>query len=488
MRLLRSLVLVASVSAAAAEEWTVFRSGPFEVVTKEDRNHARRVLNHLEQFRHTYGQVLNTGKELVTLWPVRITVGKATTDLTLRDDFYTASIAKGAAVPRQWNRALALAFLQEATPRMPAPIEKGLVDFFTTLQVDEVKVLGGAPPEQPDRDWARIHLLMVSDEYYGRLRSLLYNLQQGAAPEPAYRNSLGKTAPEIEKEVDAWFAKKQFATVRLNAKPINLERDFSPRAWDPAKNGAPGAMAAFDAGDFERALQLKPEWPAAKFRLAQKKSNGPEKLKLLEEAAQGARREASYWRVLAETQIAEQKFTDALRSWSAAERAAANDSERQQIRETRASLEEQRVQYAIDEKQRKKEAAEAELNRLKNDALADIRKAEAKANAALGGVDPNAPKPVPWWDDPKADGKITGTLERVDCGTRGQMTLAVRDELKKLWLIALPADPAKLRLQGAAEATFACGVQRPPRKVTVQYFALKPARPGITGEAASVIF
>lgn len=474
----------------AGEDWVVFRSGPFDVATDGDRKHARQVLNHLEQFRHVLGQTLNVG-ELKTLWPVRITAGKNTSDLVLAEDAYTATISKGTAVPLQWNRALAEAFLQESTQRMPAPIERGLVSFFSTLQIDDVKVMGGAPPAHPDRDWARIHLLITSKEYYGRSRSLFFNLQQGVAAEPAFKNAFGKTALEIEKEVDAWFASSQFTAVRLNAKPINAERDFSPRPWHPAKEGPTGAMAAFDKGDYETALRIKPEWPAAKFRLAGQTKDSTQRLLLLKDAAEGARRESAYWKALAEEQLAAQQFADAGKSWSAAERAARSAEERQQIQQARAEVEERRVAFELAEKQRKKDETEAELNRLRNDALTKIRQAEAKANSKLAsdtGFDKDKVKPVPWWDDPKkpapagkgataSGGTLTGVLERVECEGL-KKTLVVRDKNKALVKIAVPA----------GDVGYICGVQPKLREMTVQYVPLKPARAGVAGEASSVEF
>jgi hypothetical protein len=475
-----------------AEDWVIIRSGPFEVATNQDRKQARMVMNHLEQFRHVFGQTLNSG-ELKTLWPVRIVAGKITTDLTLGEDAYSATIAKNDAVPAQWNEALARAFLQESAARMPEAIERGLVAYFSTLQVDGIKVTGGAPPAKPDMDWARIHLLMTSEEYYGRIRSLLFNLQQGVAREAAFRNSLQKPEPVIEQEVAAWLAKGQFTTVRLNAKPIQLERDFYLRAWDPAKAAPAGAMAAFDKGDFARALQLKPDWPAAKFRLALTKTNAEEKLRLLKEAAEGARREASYWKAVAETQMAASQFVEAGKAWGLAERAAANDGERAAIRQARSEVEERRVAFELAEKQRKKEEAEAELNRIKNDALGEIRRAEAKANQKLAeqsGYDPNKTKPVPWWEDPKADpkkpapgakapaeGVVKGVLERVDC-VGLKKTLAVRTKEKALVMIAVRA----------GEVGYICGAQPKAREVTVKWVVLKAPQRGILGEAADVEF
>jgi hypothetical protein len=486
----RLVALLLSPALLAGADWMIIRSGPFEVVTNQDVKQARVVMNHLEQFRYVFGQTLNAG-ELKTLWPIRITVGKLTTDLTLAQDCYSATITKSDGIPDQWNRALAELFLRESTARMPGEIERGLIAFFGTLEVDGVKVTGGRPPQERDRDWARIHLLMTSEEYFGRIRSLLYNLQQGAARDAAFRNSLQKPEPVIEKEAEEWLRKGGYPTARLNAKPLNLERDFYPRAWDPAKAQPAGAMAAFDRGDFARALELKPDWPAARFRLALTKTNPTERLRLLKEAAEAARREAPYWQAVAEAQMEAHEFIEAGKSWAAAERAAANDTERTQMRQARADVEERRVTFELAEKQRKKEEAEAELNRIKNDSLGAIRRAEAQANARLAeksGFDPDKTKPVPWWEDKKADpaktkpgaekeGTLEGVLERVECAGLKKV-LAVRNKAKQLVLLAVPA----------GDVGYICGAQPKARMVTVKWAALKSPQKGILGEATSVEF
>ncbi len=481
MRLLLTMLVVLP---ALAEEWTVFRLGPFEVITQSEQKSARLVLNHLEQFRHTFGQTLGQ-TELKARWPIRITVGgKSTTELVIDRDAYTGTIAKNTPVPDQWNRALADIFLNDGIARMPEPFERGLVDFFGTLNVDGVRVIAGAAPPKPTLDWARVHLLMVSDRYRGRLRTLLFNLQKGNAPVPSYKNAFERTQEEIESEAKAWFAAGNFPTTALNAKPIAPDRDFPPRPWNPLKK-VESAMDAFDRGDFAAAVRIKPDWPAAKIKLAATTAE-PDKTRLLREAAIEAQRNPDYWRMLAENLAALQQYGEAYKAWGAAERAARNEPERAKLRLARLALENAKLDFEDSERQRKKDEEARDLERIKNDSLRSIRMAEAKANDKLSGPG-GAPKPEAWWEDPKNEFTLTGNLERVDCAA-GRMTLVLRDPAKKLSRVMLPVDAAKLKVRGEASATFVCGVAAKSMSLKVTYARPPKVVQGTLGEATAVEF
>ena len=124
---------------------------------------------------------------------------------------------------------------------------------------------------------------------------------------------------------------------------------------------------------------------------------------------------------------------------------------------------------ALEAAERKREAEEKqrELDRLKEQAMANIRAAEAKANAGKS-KDPNS-KVVEWWDGPKAAGTVTGMLERVDC-VGGSLRLQVRVETKKLATLAVPKPDEIVVTSGAGgDATLGCGVQRPAKKVKVEH-------------------
>src|SRR5947209_6648454 len=76
-------------------------------------------------------------------------------------------------------------FLKSTTTQMPPAFERGLLSFFSPFAGAGIQIVVGAPPPQPDADWARIHLLVVDPEYFGKIRVLLYNLRHGVDEEPA---------------------------------------------------------------------------------------------------------------------------------------------------------------------------------------------------------------------------------------------------------------------------------------------------------------
>jgi hypothetical protein len=142
---------------------------------------------------------------------------------------------------------------------MPPEIEDGLVRFYSTMQVEGTRVTLGIPVPSAERNtaWAKVHLLQTSPDYSGKLRVLLYNLQQSADPAPAYRNAFGKTPADIEKEAAAHLASGQFQTVMGNSKAVSAVRDFRPSYEAPLAAAAladlklvqhaPDARAAYEA-------------------------------------------------------------------------------------------------------------------------------------------------------------------------------------------------------------------------------------------------
>ena len=116
--------------------------------------------------------------------------------------------------------------------RMPAGIEDGLAALFSTLEVNGTHVLLGkaVPAAERTQDWARMHLLATSPEYYGKLRVLLGNLRRGVDPQPAYRNAFGKTAEDIDRETDSYLRAGKFEPVPVSARPLSPEEDSTEKA------------------------------------------------------------------------------------------------------------------------------------------------------------------------------------------------------------------------------------------------------------------
>lgn len=473
----------------------------------------------------------------------------ASASLSLSRDAWLAAMPARAGVPRPWLMAIGRILLDSGTRRMPREIEEGLLAVFSTLDVDGPRVtLGALPPEnERTRDWARMHLLTVSPDYSGRVRVLLANLQQGIDPEPAYRNAFGKSPAEIGQEAAAHLASGAAMNHSLSGRPIDPARDFRPRALeaaaaavleadlllaDPARAsealaayetarksypeapepheglgfcalllkdqaaarrhfqralelGSRNARAHLEAGAFESAAKLNPRWAEPHLRLAGMEADPGKQAAALETAARLAPRDAAIWRQLAHKQFARKQFAESSRAWLMAERAAADETERASIRSARMAMERERIEAEAAERTRAAQEKEREIQKLKDEALASIRAAEERAREGRGGR-PIEGKVEQWWTDEQApDAKVAGLLERVDC-TGGRLRLIVRAASGPVQLLV--SDPGRIVVLGGGEATLACGPQKPPRQVLVEYRKKPDPKAATAGEVSSIEF
>ena len=461
------LLLITALLFAPSDRWLLYKAGPLEVYSNGDEKVAKETLNLLEQYRYTYGTML--GKpELDAVFPIRVTVNKG---------------MKSPPITREFLLSLGRTFIEDNAGRMPQGIEQGLVVLFSTLQVQGVHVtLGALPPkDQQNRDWARVHMLTTDDRFSGKLRVLLGNLQKGVAAEPAYSNAFAMKPAEVEKALDAYIAAGKFGTARLNAKPISVQNDIhgKPSPGPPPSNDA---KEYFDQGDFIKASIANPTWAEPVFQMARKEPAMLMKIDLLKKAASLAPRNAAYWRELAETQESHKLFPDAAKSWAAADRAAINDEERTKFHNARLNLDQQRLDFAEAEKKRIAMEKQAELDRLRDQAMVNIHAAEKKASRPL---DPGQ-KVEQWWDGTQPTANVKGKLERVDCLAAGAR-IAVRTDDKKLMQLII-RNPDKIVIEGGGDKTLGCGAQKPPRNISVGYFPKPDAKTATSGEAALIEF
>lgn len=222
---------------AADDHWVKFTGGPYEVLTEAGARAGRETLVRFEEFRHALGQIVGEN-DLQTPLPVRIFVFKnakgwtAPAPIAEGRDRYAIVLGEKANVSPAIYAELTRLFLKSNTAQMPLAFEHGLVQFFSTIEVNGIRITAGAPPgpggTPPDLDWARIHLLMTDPEYFGKIRVLLYNLRKGVAEDPAYRNAFGKSASEVEAQVKRHFAAGNFQTTSLSSRPM-AEGDFPER-------------------------------------------------------------------------------------------------------------------------------------------------------------------------------------------------------------------------------------------------------------------
>jgi hypothetical protein len=252
---------------AAADDWVEYKTGAFEVWTNANQRDARIILNHLEQVRHVLGQTVKQD-EIKPVWPVRVLVMRNARPLAPvpARDTYISVLDSRAPIPREWMAQLVRILIEDGARRMPPDIEAGLIAFYSTTDVNGVRVTLGVPVPPAERNlaWARIHLLQTDPEYSGKIRVMLYNLQHGVDAEPAFRNAFGKTPQQIEQQAAAHLAAGQFATALGNSKPINAQRDFRPSFAAPnaAIAMADLKLATKDAGARAAYEQLASAAPA----------------------------------------------------------------------------------------------------------------------------------------------------------------------------------------------------------------------------------
>jgi tetratricopeptide (TPR) repeat protein len=429
---------------------------------------------------------------------------------------------------------------------MPAPIERGLEDLFSTIDVTGIRITLGKPIAQPNRDWARVHLLATSTDYYGKLRVILYNLRRGVPPDAAYRNAVAKTPVEIDRETDAYLAARNFPNPQVSPRPMS-ERDFTERAVEPdaarlaladlllpdsraayqaliaeklhvteAHEGL--ALLALKAGDKEAARRefaaaiaagnagarcyleygrLEPDAAKALDALRHAVKLDP---KLAEAHFLIARRETDPTRRLAALKSAAELNPRDAAWWQAlaeeylAQKDFSGAAKAWTAAEQAATDDASRARFlksrlAIEQQRLDYEASERK--RKADEEAREIEKLKAEARAEVRALEERvnrgeapAEKVVPWWDGPAPAGRATGTLKQVDC-LRPAARIVI-DTGGKLLRLLIP-DPARIAILGGGEQALGCGPQR-PRRVTVEYFPKNNAKLGTAGEVATLQF
>ncbi len=484
---MRCIAAILTLATASAADWTLFRSGPLEVWTNAGDKDARNTLATLDQIQWWTAKLLGRA-EMRPLWPVRVVVFKndrasakyRTPNMALRGDLYMGGLAVGEPLPVEWRRDFVRILLNDDTAVMGRAVEEGLAEVLSTLEAKSSVLTVGTPPvpARRTRDWARMHLLTVEPENTGRVRVFFSNLQQASTMEAAYKNAFGKGEKEMEAMVDRYLEAGQFATQTVGGKPISLERDYRPRPQSttpdapPPEEGAHAWLAkAVEEKDAEkakehlrRAMEANLRWAEPHFRFSALMKTPAGIIPPLKKACELEPRNVDYWKALAQAQVDAKDFAGALVSWRAAERTGASPDERARIEAQRRAFEQQKLEIEAAQRKRAEDEKQRDLAKLKAEADARIREAEARANAKLGPLQSDQ-KPVEWWDGPKGQASVEGLLERVDC-VKGPSRLHVRTG-GKLIAFAL-GDPSRITIIGG-EASFACGPQKPARKIRIEY-------------------
>lgn len=463
----------------------------------------------LEQLRHVLGTELGKN-DLQTVWPVKLVLFPTQKEYAPYSfpqplvDGGSATLAAWPAdqpLPQEWLRALTRLLIEDNAGRMPEATETALCDLFSTIQVNATRVSIGAPPAERSRAWAKLQMLATQPEFAGRFHIYLNNLQQGADEFVAVKNSFDLSLKELDARVDAYFKAGSFMPAAASGLTLNPNRDFvetlipesamndlfaelKTQGKDFPPDSPRGLLAKGTRPALELAVKANPHWAEPHVKLAAIESQPAARIKELKEAATLEPRNSGYWQALAKAQTEAEQYADADRSWMVAERSAATDAERESIHKTRIDFEEERAAFEIAEKKRQAEERAAELQRVKDSAAAEVHAAELAANQRMGGLK-DGQTATQWWTDPDGQ-KVNGTLTRVDCMT-DSMRLTVQPA-SGVAVRVMIRDPNKLTVKGTGQAEFACGVQKPARKINLVHDGKSDAKLTTAGNVLVVEF
>jgi hypothetical protein len=414
---------------------------------------------------------------------------------------WTADVA----LPHDLLRELTKRLIEDNAGRMPEVIEVALEDLFSTIQVNATKVSLGAPPKDGElapermRAWAKLQML-------AKLRVYLNNLQQSGEEDVASRNAFGITVAELNQRAEAYFKAGGFAAAPVNGEALSPSRDFVEKpvpesavnalfaelkaaGKDFPPDSPRGLLAKNTPASLELAIKANPRWAEPHVALADLEFEWSARVPHLKTAASLEPRNAELWQKLAKAQGKAEQFADAGKSWAQAERAAVNETERTRIHQAHLDLEEERAAFDVAERKRKIEEEAAALQRIKDNAAAEVRAAEEASHKRTGGLTSGV-APVPWWQD-EVGTKVSGTLTRVDCLKDGPMKLTVQPApgpapAKPVLLFI--RDPNNIAVKGTNQANFACGVQKPVRKINLVHDGKADAKQGTSGDVRVVEF
>ncbi len=325
-----------------------------------------------------------------------------------------------------------------------------------------------------------------------RIRLLPGDLALGGGAPPAEIRAAYETALN-EKASPAGHEGRALALLLQN-KPEDAREDLvaataldgaGPRAWyelarlekDPAEK-----LKLLQA-----AVKLNIRWAEPFLELAAMEPGPVRREVHLKKAAELQPRDTQIWLRLAQTQFDLQHFADAEKSMRVALDAAADEASRLELTKRFEDFQQMRGDAEAAARKRLKDEDKAELERLRNEALANVHKAEEAANAKAGGV--KAGKVVPWFEGPPQQ-SVTAKFKQFDClGKRARLVLDREDKPLRL----LIPDTTQVLIVGpdgteGGEAKLGCGAQRPARRVKIEYVARPDKAAGTSGDAVSIQF
>ena len=408
------------------------------------------------------------------------------------------------------------------------------------------------PEAERSHGWALMQLVTTDPNYAGRSRVMVSNLEHSGDFEAACHNAFEKTGKQIDDQAEAYLKSGNFPTISVSGRALSPVRDFKPMQLDPddgkiavadlllaagsqhaesAYTPLHGAQAAEGLGlialqahkenqarsllqsaiesksdsarawlelgrlepdaakaarDLKKSSELNPRWAEPYLRLAERQDDLALKADLLKKAANLDARNIDYWQLLAKTETAAKDYPAAQKAWAGAERAAATDEERARIHQVRLQAEQERADFEAAEKKRVADEREQDIQRVKGLSDAAIHAAEEASNKRLNPDGKVLPKPEGWYEAAPSDATVEGVFSRLDClGHQARLVILTSDGKTVQLLVG---DPSQIAIAGGGEKALACGPQKSPRTVSVQYKAKPNAKLKTAGEATTIEF
>lgn len=506
-----ALLLAAPGSGAAA--WTQINSGPFRVISDAGGRAPHLRLAELDQLRLTLGAYL--GKDdLDLVWPLNLVLFANQNEyvpspelLMETPDAEAAAWMASMPLPHDLLRAITRQLIENNAQRMPETIEQGLADLMATIQIDKTnRVSLGAPPaagELPEprmRVWAKLQMLATQDQFSGKLRVYLNNLQQGGDEDAASRNAFGMPLAELNQRAAQYYEAGKFTATLASGPPINPDRDFDGKKMDDADmkdllaalrekiktfpDDSPRGLGAQRTRDaLEDAIKANPRWAEPHDKLASLLGEPADKVRELKLATSLDPRNSDYWEDLAVAEEDLFQYGEAEKAWKMAEHNATTEIDRNRLHKERLAVVDRETQAAVEDKQHQIATEADDLEQVKKAFEARLHAAEDAANKRAGAL-PAGTNVVAWWND--MDGqKLRGHLTNVECLKGDVLRLTVQPETGaavKLLILNLH----DLAVKGAEQANFACGMQKPPKPINLVHDGKADAQQGTIGNVHTV--
>jgi tetratricopeptide (TPR) repeat protein len=252
MKVLPALLLVASLPLLAGAEWTSVKSPNFELMTTAGSGDARRTLQYFEQVRDFF----------IRIRPAMVQPRLPVTIVVFRNDkefrpyapseaaaaFYSGDQARDFIVmsgtgtdhyPAAVHEYMHL-LLKHMELKLPAWLDEGIADVYSTLQPYGGKIAIGIPPrgralslshekwlplrtvlavghDSPEynernrasifyaQSWMLVHMLSLDPRYQLEFPKFLGAIHEGASGEEAFQKIYGASIEDIDKDLQRYF-------------------------------------------------------------------------------------------------------------------------------------------------------------------------------------------------------------------------------------------------------------------------------------------